>query len=416
MEALVSSCNGNLVVVPDVLGGMNLSCVLIIDDELAILDNLQFNLELYGYTVWKARNGTEGIRMFEDNLDSIDAVITDMKMPGLTGLDVVMKIHDIHPDMGIIVLTGHGDMENAVTSMREGAFNYLQKPFQMENLILSLANAIQKKHILMENKRLQQELIKKNRYLQGLHDSAQLILMNYAPLNLPNFLLFDAAYLYRSCDKVGGDMMDVFESGDYLFFYIFDVCSHGILAAVNTIMIKAYFCKLKNYHSNIDIAANLKNDFNDLNLELCKNTPSGIFATVFAGCVDKKTNLLYYASAGHIDQYLIQNDNLIPLSSSGTILGSFENADYDVYQYQLSSGDKLLLFTDGLTDAWDRTASSDSPSFKDLLERVKVEPIGKMVEMISQEVFNAPEVLDDDLTILGLALKQAGDLQGDDNA
>lgn len=388
--------------------------VLIIDDESAILDNLQFNLELYGFTVWKARNGAEGIELFQKHINAVDAVITDMKMPGLTGLDVVKRIHALHPDMGIIVLTGHGDMENAIASMREGAFNYLQKPFRMENLVLSLENAIQKKNIVLENKRLQEDLVQKNRYLQGLHDSAQLILMKYAPLNLPKFSYCEAAYSYKSCDKVGGDMLDVFESGDYLFFYIFDVCSHGILAAVNSIIIKAYFCKLKNYHPEMDIPVSLKNDFQDLNLELCKNTLSGLFATVFAGCIDKKTNCLYYVSAGHIDQYLIQNNSLVPLSSSGTILGSFENAHYEVYQHKLSAGDKLLLFTDGLPETWERKASCRSQSFINLLESVKTEPVDRMIEQINCEVLKASdEAPDDDLTILALAVKPRENLQGE---
>lgn len=393
---------------------MVLSSLLVIDDESAILDNLQFNLELYGFTVWKARNGAEGIELFQKYIDSIDAVITDMKIPGMTGLEVVKKIHALHPDMGIIVLTGHGDMENAIASMREGAFNYLQKPFQMESLVLSLENAIQKKNILLENKRLQQDLIEKNRYLQGLHDSAQSILLKYAPLNLPQFTCCEAAYIYKSCERVGGDMLDVFESGDYLFFYIFDVCSHGILAAVNTIIIKAYFCKLKNYHSGMDIPASLKNDFQDLNQEMCRNTPSGVFATVFTGCIDKKTNLLYCISAGHIDQYLIQNNTLHPLPSSGTIMGSFENAHYDVYQHQLSAGDKLLLFTDGLPETWERRTSCRSRSFMDLLESVKAEPVDKMIEHINSEVLQASdEAPDDDLTILALAVKPRETLQGE---
>lgn len=380
--------------------------VLVIDDESAILDNLQFNLELYGYTVWKARNGAEGIELFQKHIDAIDAVITDMKMPGMTGLDVVKKIHALHPDIGIIVLTGHGDMENAIASLREGAYNYQQKPFQMENLVISLESAIQKKNILLENKRLQQELIEKNRYLQGLHDSAQAILMKYAPLNLPKFSCCDAAYIYKSCDRVGGDMLDVFESGDYLFFYVFDVCSHGILAAVNTIIIKAHFCKLKNYHSGMDIQSSLKNDFQDLNLEMCKNTPSGVFATVFAGCIEKKTNRLYYISAGHIDQYLIHDNTLYPLSSTGTIMGSFENAYYDVHQHQLSDGDKLLLFTDGFPDTWERKSSCGNQSFAALLESIKAEPVDKMIEHINCEVLKASdEAPDDDLTILALAVK-----------
>lgn len=388
--------------------------VLVIDDEPAILENLQFNLELYGYSVLKAQNGMEGLMKFIENMESIDAVITDMKMPGLTGINVVRKIHHLRPDIGIIVLTGHGDMDNAIASMREGALNYLQKPFQVENLILSLENAVEKKNILAENKRLQDDLVQKNKTLQDLHDSAQLILMKYAPMKLPELSLFDTAYVYKSCEKVGGDMMDVFEVEDNLFFYIFDVCSHGILAALNTVFIKAFFCRMKNYRSQNNLAHALKNDFNDLNIELCKNTPSGVFATVFAGWFNKKSSQLYYASAGHVDQYLIQKNTLLPLSSTGTILGSFENARYEVRQYSLEPGDKILLFTDGLTDTLGKMNACDCHALAELLEKNKTQSISSIVNLLNGTVASVGQ-LEDDLTILGLQLKKHKHHKGDDS-
>lgn len=387
--------------------GTVLPSVLIIDDEISILDNIQFNLELYGYTVWKARNGSEGLELFKSHAAAIDAVVTDMKMPGLSGLDVLKGILDINPDIGVIVLTGHGDMDNAINAMREGAFNYILKPFQVENLVLSLENAIEKKNILVENKRLHEDLIKTNRYLQGLHDSAQHILMNFVPVSLPEFSTCDTAYIYRSCEKVGGDMIDVFETEHFLFFYIFDVCSHGILAAVNTIIIKTYFYRLKSYRSDTDIINNLKTDFGDLNMELCKNTPSGIFATVFAGCIDKRTNMMYYASAGHIDQYLIKNETLISLPSTGTILGSFENADFEVVRHPLYSNDRLLLFTDGLTDAWENETCPGHRCIREIIENKKTGTIGTIVNYLYQETLrHSGGSFDDDLTILGLQIKE----------
>ena len=194
--------------------------VLVIDDDPSILDNLEFNLKLYGYSVLKATNGSEGVDVFKRHRQEIDAIVTDMKMPGLSGLDVIKNILAIDPDVGIIVFTGHGDTENAVAAMREGAVNYIQKPFRMEDLILSIENAMEKRKILKENKQLQNNLLKKTRYLEELHDSAQRILINYIPKKLPEFSMFDTACVYRNCEKVGGDMYDVFETDRHLFLYI----------------------------------------------------------------------------------------------------------------------------------------------------------------------------------------------------
>ncbi len=380
--------------------------VLVIDDEDSILENLQFNLELYGFDIIKAHNGIEGIDLFKEHVSAIDAVITDMKMPGVSGLNVIKQILSIDADIGIIVLTGHGDTDNAVAAMSEGAFYYFQKPFQVEKLVFSLEKAIQKKDIMVENKKLHEDLIIKNRYLQNLHDSAQRTLMNFLPLDLAEFQLIDTSCVYRSCDKVGGDMYDIFETEDYIFFYIFDVCSHGILAAVNAIMIKAYFFRMKYYGPDTDIEKSLAADFKDLNLELCRNTSSVVFATLFTGCIDKRTKRMYYASAGHIDQYLIHDNTLITLSSTGTILGTFEDVAYDVKQYQLYADDMLLLFTDGVTDSWEKGSVMGQEAIRNLIYQKREGPVESVVKAIDDKIIKlTAEVSDDDLTILGLQIK-----------
>ena len=154
--------------------------ILIIDDERTILDNLTFILELEDYEVITASSGSEGIDRFKVT-SGIDVVVTDMRMPGMTGMDVVRAIRDLNQDMGVVILTGHGDMDNAVTAMKEGAFDYLNKPVNADKLLITLENAIRRHSLLDENRRLQQDILKKNIYLQGLHDSAQQILMKPHP-------------------------------------------------------------------------------------------------------------------------------------------------------------------------------------------------------------------------------------------
>jgi len=102
--------------------------ILVIDDESTILQNIKFLLEIDGNEVLTASSSTEGLRIFTENCNSIDVVITDMKMPKLSGMDILREIKKITPHMAVIILTGHGDLDNAILAMKEGAFEYLRKP------------------------------------------------------------------------------------------------------------------------------------------------------------------------------------------------------------------------------------------------------------------------------------------------
>ena len=110
-----------------------------------------------------------------------------MKMPKLSGIDVLKYVKEIKNETGVIILTGHGDIDNAIDAMKDGAFDYLNKPVNADKLVISIQNAIAKKKLTEENQKLTQDLITKNEYLQGLHDSAQKILLNLVPKNIPTF-------------------------------------------------------------------------------------------------------------------------------------------------------------------------------------------------------------------------------------
>ncbi len=380
--------------------------ILIIDDERTILDNLTFILELEDYEVVTASSGTEGVTRFRET-PGIDAVISDMRMPGMTGMEVVRAIKALNPDMGVIILTGHGDMDNAVMSMKEGAFDYLNKPVNADKLLITLENAVRRHNLMNENRRLQEDILKKNNYLQGLHDSAQQILMNLIPESPPpQFERVRTASVYKSCDSVGGDMYDCFELGDKVFFYIFDVCSHGILAAVITMIIKSFFDNLKRLNQYVDVALNLPDLMESLNREMVQNTPSNMYATLFCGYIDRRENTITWLSAGHIDQYLQHNGTLMPLASTGTMVGLFDFAQFETASLPIASGDKLFLFTDGLTEVWegDRMVGSDHVlALIGQYESLDItETLGELYNDILDLAGGKP--LDDDLTIVGFEM------------
>ncbi len=183
--------------------------ILVIDDEKTILENIKFILELDNNEVITVSNGKEALEIFKNNYSNIDVVITDMKMPEISGMEILKEIKKIMPEMGVIILTGHGDLENAIHAMKEGAFEYLRKPVNADNLTIAINNAISKKNLLLENARINKELLEYQNYMQGLHDSALKILLNMLPKNLPDIPGFNFLVEYKSCDRVGGDMYDV---------------------------------------------------------------------------------------------------------------------------------------------------------------------------------------------------------------
>ncbi|MCX7747964.1 MAG: SpoIIE family protein phosphatase [Clostridia bacterium] len=379
--------------------------VLVIDDENTILKNIEFVLGLEDYTVLTASDGEEGINLFKKNLNSIDVVITDMRMPKCSGMDVLKEVKSIMPEMSVIILTGHGDMENAILSMKEGAFEYLKKPVNADDLTIAINNAIIRKNLLLENSRMQRELLEHKNYLQGLHDSAQKILMNMLPEELPDLKGFRFGVEYKSSDAVGGDMYDICDIGNYICFYVFDVSSHGILASVITIILKSFIRNIEyNYRQGIN-KRRFPEIVADLNLELEANTAQNVFATLFLGFIDKKTKVFYYVSAGHVVQYLFNGETVESLPSTGTILGVFPDATYSCNVIPLKKGDKVLLFTDGIIEATSNDKMFGPDNLISILKNSHSKPIQSVTSEILETVSDfADGEFHDDVTLVGIEI------------
>ena len=101
--------------------------LLVIDDEPSTLKMLRRLLGVYGYSVLTAGNGEQGLEIFRNELPPM--VITDIRMPGMDGIEVLRRLREISPEVEMIVITGHGDMELAVRSLRNSASDFITNPF-----------------------------------------------------------------------------------------------------------------------------------------------------------------------------------------------------------------------------------------------------------------------------------------------
>jgi YesN/AraC family two-component response regulator len=116
--------------------------ILVIDDEKPTLSMFRLFLDAYGYTVYTAENGTEGLAIFQKEKPEI--VLTDIKMPGIDGLAVLQQIKEIDPNAAVIVITGHGDTALAEQAVALDAVDFINKPIKKEALEAALEKAKKK--------------------------------------------------------------------------------------------------------------------------------------------------------------------------------------------------------------------------------------------------------------------------------
>jgi len=121
---------------------MEMDKLLLVDDEEAIVRVLSISLKSDGYTVIPAYSGKEGLEQFEK--ESPPIVLTDLKMPGMSGIELLRKIKELNPDTEVIVITGHGDMDSAIDALRNGASDFINKPVRDEALAIALKRAQEK--------------------------------------------------------------------------------------------------------------------------------------------------------------------------------------------------------------------------------------------------------------------------------
>ncbi len=130
--------------------------ILIVDDEKNIREGLGRSLEMDGYEVLLAEDGKQGWNLV--NEEHVDLIIADLKMPGMSGEELLKRISSAYPTIPVIILTGHGTIESAVEAMRNGAFDFVTKPVNLDRLSLLAKRALSNRELVLQHRTLQEEV------------------------------------------------------------------------------------------------------------------------------------------------------------------------------------------------------------------------------------------------------------------
>ena len=134
----------------------DMSRILIIDDESSIRSTLKEILEYESYEVDLAASGPEGLNLFSERKH--DIVLCDIKMPEMDGLEVLVKLFEISPDAQVVMISGHGNIDTAVTAIKQGAYDFIEKPLDLNRLLITIRNAEDKTTLLNETKVLKKKV------------------------------------------------------------------------------------------------------------------------------------------------------------------------------------------------------------------------------------------------------------------
>lgn len=135
--------------------------ILLADDDDSLRRVISYKLKQRNYDVTAVENGLKALEKIQSA--SFDLVLSDMKMPGLSGIELLEKIKEIKPDLEVILITAHADIHQAVEAVKLGAFDYLPKPFEDEQLFVAIEKALKFKNLENENQRLKKQLSKKSK-------------------------------------------------------------------------------------------------------------------------------------------------------------------------------------------------------------------------------------------------------------
>ena len=143
--------------------------ILIVDDEVNIRSALMTILEKRGYRVLAVGSVVEALGIMQET--PVDLILTDLKMPGMGGIELLRRVKDGHPDTEVVVMTAYGSVETAVEAMRLGAYDYVTKPIEKDRFPVVVEKALERRRLAVENRRLRQDLQARKQYERMIGDS-----------------------------------------------------------------------------------------------------------------------------------------------------------------------------------------------------------------------------------------------------
>jgi len=389
--------------------------VVVVDDEEMVTKTvasfLQFETDYEIHTFESPLKALERIKATQP-----DVVISDFLMPEMDGLTFIKEVKRLYPEISPILLTGYADKENAIKAINEvGIFQYIEKPWDNDHLKMVIRNGLAQKDlkfllhdkikeldlILLERDKLAQD----NEMLKEEMRLAQSVQLSMLPQVFPKMNNISIAAKYLPALEIGGDFYDVIPLADNkLGILIADVTGHGVQSALITVLLKSAFSSFN------DAKIGPAEILTEMNKVFYPILPRAFFVAALAATVDTRSGECRVVNGGVPHPFIIRGKEkkVERVPAYGLLLGIADSDQFkpgDELAVELRKGDRLLLYTDGLSEAENHQDEHfDHRFMQNALKEYSHLPAIEFLEQLTKSAkeFSRPDHRWDDITILGI--------------
>ncbi len=378
--------------------------ILVVDDEpdLELLIRQKFRREIRDREMdfHFASDGQQALDQVLSN-GKLDIILSDINMPRMDGLTLLTRLAEINTTLKTVIVSAYGDMENIRTAMNRGAFDFVTKPINFEDLRTTVDKTYREVCLIRhaENSKRHLEL------LQRELDIANRIQLSTLPSDFPAFPEHPEIDLYATmipAQEVGGDFYDFFLiDNEQVGFLIGDVSGKGIGAAMFMAITKTLLkaTAIQGLPSNTCMR--------HVSRVLYPESVRGLFVTAFYGILDKENGEVNYCCAGHNHPYILRKDGSVEKVDPppGLAICLKDDFHYKTGHLVLEPGDMFFLYTDGVNEAVNDTREEFGVErMKDCLRAsAGTKPVEVVRDMLREvEKFSGGIDQSDDITMLAL--------------
>ena len=356
--------------------------ILVVDDEPdlepLVLQRMRRAIRSGRYQFVFAQNGVEALETLNQD-DEIDMVLSDINMPQMDGLALLSHIPEVAPDIHAVIISAYGDMKNIRSAMNLGAFDFVTKPVDFEDLRITIERALTNLEAWRAATASRERLVALENELDVANKMQQTIL----PTEFPSQSGFQIHGSMTPARVVGGDFFDVlYLNNGRVGLTVADVSDKGVPAAL---FMMASRTLLKSAAMGLKSPREVLREVNDL---LYDDNDAMMFVTLFYAVYDPATGELTYANGGHNAPLIVHVDGtstILP-GTNGIALGVMPGMEYDERTISTSAGDTIVFYTDGVTEA----VNDQGQEFgMDRLRQVFTSQPMRDAESATQAVFDA---------------------------
>lgn len=388
--------------------------ILVVDDDPVSLLFMSSLLKRCGFRIVSAKNGIEAMSILSEN-PQIQFVLSDWIMPEMDGIELCKKLKQIEFDRYIffVLLSGKDDQLSIINGINAGADDFIVKGTDVKELearinagfrTLELHNKLTDKNIELD---LAYATIRKDL------DSAGDLVRQLLPTET-NFTGVELNYISLPSAQIGGDMLGYMQlDADHLAFYLFDVAGHGVSSALMSFSIQQSLSIVEGPSS---IVKGTNNEIlppeiviDKLNKLYISDDKIQLYFTMIYAVLNVKTGEMNYCSAGHPPMVWLHkmSETAELIGHDNFVVGAFDFVNYQSSQIQLTPGDKIWLYSDGITEAENKKEQFSEEGLRKTIIDIRTHPTHLQTELLVNRVrtWQESDIFSDDVSVLAVEWK-----------